>query len=181
MSFFDRIEIDGINRLEFFIFLIVWSIVGVFVRTLLTIVLNRESGELGIIPITLFIVHCLILAWAVYLRLKNANVKHTLSVVCCFIPFLQIAPIIAGLWYKPENSIGNFEYLKEQYYIIKNSGSLSVIGAGSVLILLGVGYIYNIVWVIDKWHYLGIFSKMLNIASIFLPPLGGVIGIYHFF
>ena len=181
MSFIERIKTDGINRLEFFGFLIVWVMVGTFIKILFNAASAQNNSGVNVIAITLLFVHYSILAYAVYCRLKNANVKHSLAIFCCFVPFLQLAPIIACLWYKPEGSIGNFEYLKEKYDVLKNSGLPSLVGAGSILILLGVGYIYNIVWFIDRWHHLSVFSKMLNIASVFLPPIGGVFGLYHFF
>lgn len=181
MPFFDRIAEYGINRIVFFIFLIVWFVVGAFVKMLSNVALPQTNSEFGVIIIGLFFVHYAVLALAVYLRLKNANVKHSLAVFCCFVPFLQIAPIIACLWYKPEGSIGNFEYLKEKYNKLQNSGLPNILAVGGALVLLGVGYVYNIVWFIDSWHHLSVFYKMLNIASIFLPPIGGILGIIHFF
>lgn len=53
--------------------------------------------------------------------------------------------------------------------------------AGLVILLVGVGYINNIIWMLDNWSLLGYGSKFFNIGGIFIPPLGGYLGIYHLF
>lgn len=101
MPLFERIKTHGINRLEFGGFLVIWIVVGLFVKILFNAASHQSNGATSLIVLILLFVHYSILALAVYFRLKNANVKYILAVVCCFVPFLQIAPIIAGLWYKP--------------------------------------------------------------------------------
>jgi hypothetical protein len=49
------------------------------------------------------------------------------------------------------------------------------------LLFIGVGYINNIIWMLDSWAVLGFGTKFFNITGIFVPPLGGFLGIYHFF
>jgi len=53
--------------------------------------------------------------------------------------------------------------------------------AGLIFLLVGIGYINNIIWMFDSWNLLGYGSKFFNIIGIFVPPLGGYLGIYHFF
>lgn len=57
-------------------------------------------------------------------------------------------------------------------------GSVSVI---IFMILISIGYINNLIWIFDNWSILGYGTKFFNIIGIFVPPLGGFIGIYHFF
>ena len=102
MPLYERIKICGISRLEFFVFLLLWLFVGVGIKFLFNEASRQSDGLISLIVLILLFVHYLILAITIYLRFKNANVKYRLAVVCCFIPFLQIAPIIAGLWYKTD-------------------------------------------------------------------------------
>lgn len=185
MNFLNDIKEKGINRIQFFFFLVVWFIIGLFIRVLTNAANNTNSGELSIIALLLLVAHFFILSWVVHFRMKNANIdnlNHGLAVICSFIPFLQLAPIIAGLWYKPKNSKGNIAFIKEKFNIVKNSSIPTVIATFSFLIGIGAGYIYNIIWMIDNWNHLETFSKFINVGlMIFIPPFGGIIGIYHWF
>jgi len=49
------------------------------------------------------------------------------------------------------------------------------------LLLIGIGYINNIIWMLDNWSVIEFSVKFLNVTGLFVPPLGGLIGIYHFF
>lgn len=179
-----RIEEFGINRIEFLIFLFVWTPLSFVFRPFGEAVIKNGTYDLfGLSILAVGLIHLIIFARVVYYRHKNADVDYGLAVICCFVPFpmFWLAPVISGLWHKPENSIGNLAYIKNKYRLIKNSGSVPAFVAFAIFIVLGVGYIYNIVWIIDVWQKIGTFSKMFNIASMFFPPLGGILGIYHFF
>ena len=39
-------------------------------------------------------------------------------------------------------------------------------------IVLGIAFINNIIWLIDKWHYLGWLEKAGNIIGIFCATIG---------
>ena len=49
-----------------------------------------------------------------------------------------------------------------------------------VFIVVGISYIYNIVWALDHWGALAIGAKILNVLGVFVPPLGGILGVVHF-
>lgn len=174
---------NGISRIWFFVFVIIWFVVGV--------ILNRIEGNMAykwqsegatLLFFLLLIIHTIFLAVFVYYRHKNANIKHRLAVVLSFIPILQIAPIISGLWYKQEGSKGFIEPLKEKYSLMDTKGIFLTIGVISAILTVGAGYIYNIVWLFDNWHILETLTKFINVGfMIFIPPFGGLLGIYHFF
>ena len=44
-----------------------------------------------------------------------------------------------------------------------------------------LGWIYNIVWIIDNWGHLSTMAKMIDVVSVFFFPLGAFFGIMHFF
>ena len=48
-----------------------------------------------------------------------------------------------------------------------------------VYIILTGGWIYNIVWILDNWHSLSTLSKIIDVFSIFAPPLGIFFGLLH--
>mgnify|MGYP003590936503 CR=1 FL=1 len=57
---------------------------------------------------------------------------------------------------------------------------------GGILILgiigiFGFGYISNIIWLFDNWSIIEFGAKFLNIAGVFMPPLGAILGVAHFF
>jgi len=51
----------------------------------------------------------------------------------------------------------------------------------SIFVLSAVGYINNIIWMIDKWGYLDWLEKAGSIIGVFTPPLGIILGIIHLF
>lgn len=52
----------------------------------------------------------------------------------------------------------------------------------SLVLVMVIGYIYNLVWLFDNWHTMETFTKGLNIlGATFVPPLGSILGAYHFF
>ncbi|MBL6972984.1 MAG: hypothetical protein ISR67_01205 [Sulfurimonas sp.] len=53
--------------------------------------------------------------------------------------------------------------------------TLAIIG------VFGFGYISNIIWLFDNWGVIEFGSKFLNIVGTFIPPLGSILGIIHFF
>ena len=56
-------------------------------------------------------------------------------------------------------------------------------GTGVVLLAItfSLGWIYNIVWILDNWSHLSTLAKMGEIISIFIAPLGALLGVIHFF
>ena len=50
-----------------------------------------------------------------------------------------------------------------------------------VITTLSFGWIYNIVWIIDNWSHLSTLAKVGEIFIIFAYPLGGILGLIHFF
>lgn len=179
----NKIKENGINRIVFLVFLIIWFGFGMVLKQININMQNKNvDTETLFILIFLGILHTIILALFVYLRHKNANVKYKLAVIISFVPIFNIAPIISGLYYKPKNSKGVISFIKEKYFQIANTGVLSSTGIFVSVVIIGMGYIYNIVWLIDNWGYLETFSKFINVGlMIFIPPFGGILGIYHFF
>lgn len=58
---------------------------------------------------------------------------------------------------------------------------LSGIGGFVFVITIGLGWIYNLVWIIDNWEHLSTVAKMIDVVSVFFFPLGAFLGIIHFF
>lgn len=55
--------------------------------------------------------------------------------------------------------------------------------SGFIVFIIGFGvcYINNIVWTFQHWHKLNLFEMALQTVSIFFYPLGGIVGLFHFF
>lgn len=182
--FWQKIKQNGITRFQFLIFLIFWFSIAFILRFM-----NKQASlpnadtEFAIIVLVISFLHVCILALAVYYRLKNANVNYALAVLCCFIPFLQIAPIISGLWYRT-NGDNSPTLIQKIVYFLKNissSDNYQIVGIAFLIILSALGYINNIIFTIDNWHSFSWFGKAFETISIFFPPLGCFVGIYHFF
>ena len=107
MPLFNRIQAYGITRLQFFYIVFLWILIHLFLRIVLSVANAQKNENISLIVIGMLIVLQIIFALFVYLRMKNANVKHTLAMVCCFVPFpmFWLAPLIAGCWYKSELGI----------------------------------------------------------------------------
>jgi hypothetical protein len=52
----------------------------------------------------------------------------------------------------------------------------NILGIGLFLIM-GIGYINNIIWTIDEWGFLDWFEKAGSIMGMIVPPLGVLLGI----
>jgi hypothetical protein len=58
---------------------------------------------------------------------------------------------------------------------------LSLVLLIPLIIFFGLGYIYNVVWMLDHWSAISTGLKFLNVSGVFIPPLGGFLGVIHFF
>ena len=59
--------------------------------------------------------------------------------------------------------------------------TLSGIGILVGYLAFFLGWIYNIVWILDNWSHLSTLAKVIDIISVFFFPLGAFFGIIHFF
>lgn len=50
-----------------------------------------------------------------------------------------------------------------------------------IIAIGAVGFINNVIWMFDSWHEISWLAKAMGIMGIFIPPLGAVMGIIHFF
>jgi len=58
---------------------------------------------------------------------------------------------------------------------------LGVTGVYFVIIVWAIGYIYNIVYLIDNWGSISLGYKIVNLFSMILfPPFGSLFGVYNF-
>ena len=57
-------------------------------------------------------------------------------------------------------------------------GGMLIVG---IIGIFGFGYISNIVWLFDNWSIIEFGTKFFNIVGVFMPPLGSILGIAHFF
>lgn len=58
---------------------------------------------------------------------------------------------------------------------------LTAIGFIAGYLAVFLGWIYNIVWILDNWDHFSTLAKVIDIISVFFFPLGAFFGIIHFF
>ena len=50
-----------------------------------------------------------------------------------------------------------------------------------ISIIAFAGYVYNIIWMFKNWGGMDTLWRVVHVISIFIAPLGAVLGIYHYF
>lgn len=48
------------------------------------------------------------------------------------------------------------------------------------IVIGSASYINNIIWLFDNWHSLSWIYKAFEIFSVLMPPLGCILGFFHF-